>query len=139
MKPIEEFENKERLAECLKWWKDKLFLGHWIIVADVVDIVKDCDGEEHDDFAGYNDFVYESMQSHIQIISKDSYKGFLEKYCAEKILVHELLHCKYNWLSNRDSYEGVYVVTVEHSLLEQMAKTLIMAKYDLDMGYFAKE
>ena len=138
MKPIEEFKTKEQLDECLRWWQDRLFLQHWLILAEVVDVVKDSDGEEHDEFAGYNDFVFEAMQSHIQIVSRESYKGFIEKYCAEKTLVHELLHCKYNWLSNDQSYEGAYVGAVEHGLLEQMAKTLIMAKYNLDMNYFKK-
>lgn len=136
MKPIEEFKTKEQLDECLMWWQDKLFLRHWIITAAVVNSVKDNDGEEHDDFAGYNNFVFESMQSYIQIVSKESYKGYVEKYCAEKTLVHELLHCKYNWLSKDQSYEGAYVEAIEHGLLEQMAKTLIMAKYNLDMNYF---
>ena len=33
-------------------------------------------------------------------------------------------------------YEARYVDIIEHSLLEQMAKTLIMAKYDLPFDYF---
>ena len=57
-------------------------------------------------------------------------------FINENVLVHELLHCKYNWLANESFYEGKYVDVMEHGLLEQMAKSLIMAKYDLILDYF---
>ena len=55
---------------------------------------------------------------------------------GEENFSFEVLHCKYNWIANNDSYEGKYVDVMEHSLLEQMAKSLIMTKYDLSLDYF---
>lgn len=31
----EVFNSKEELQECLKWWKEKLFLTDWIIKARI--------------------------------------------------------------------------------------------------------
>lgn len=55
----------------------------------------------------------------------------------KETLIHELLHCKYNWL-NKDyqSHDSAYYDTLEHGLLEQMSKTLLMVKYDLDFKWF---
>lgn len=136
MKPIEEFKTQEELIECLKWWQRRLYLDSWLIEAELVDMVIDVDGDDIPDAVGHNSFVYESEMSKIQILKKENYDCYW-RYCAEKILVHEILHCKYNWMQNQDwTYESAYVDAVEHKLLEQMAKSLIMAKYDLDLNYF---
>ena len=130
--PIEEFETEEQLQECLKWWKEKLFLMDWIIKAKMVSpdefLEKDCCGE--------NEFDIVNRSCIIRILKKEFYGERVMKYCAEKILVHELLHCCYNWLVDNGSYEGKYLDTMEHSLLEQMSKSLIMAKYNLILDYF---
>lgn len=132
MKPIEEFETEEQLQECLKWWKDKLFLTDWIIKAKL------CAPEDfiEQGVCGENEFDIVNKCCIIRIMKKKYYGERVMKYCAERILVHELLHCKYNWLSCGSTYEGIYVDTMEHSLLEQIAKSLIMAKYDLPLDYF---
>lgn len=135
MKPIEEFKTQEELNECLKWWQRRLFLDSWIIIAEVVDKISVIDGDSADGVRGYNTYVFESEQSDIQILSKDKSAG-IDRYCAEKVLVHELLHLKYNWMECAGSYEAAYLCAMEHKLLEQMAKTLIMAKYNLELDYF---
>lgn len=136
MKPIEEFKTQEELNECLNWWQSKLFLDSWVIEAKMVDKIIDLDGSAADYAVGYNTFVYESELSNIQILQKEKFNG-MGKYCAEHILTHELLHCKYNWMEPEGgSYESAYLVKTEHKLLEQMAKSLIMAKYDLGFDYF---
>lgn len=51
--------------------------------------------------------------------------------------MHELLHLKYNLVdASNPSYEEVSLMQTEHMLLEQMAKSLIMAKYNLSYSYF---
>jgi hypothetical protein len=132
MKPIEEFETEEQLQECLKWWQEKLFLMDWIIKAKMVSP----DEFTEPNLAGENLFEIANKASTIKIISKKYYDDKVIKYCAEQILVHELLHCKYNWLADNGSYEGKYLDVMEHSLLEQMAKSLVMAKYNLTLDYF---
>lgn len=134
MQVKEIFNSKEELYKYLTWWQEKLFLTDWIIKASICPpedfMTKNCCGE--------NEFHIENKTCVIRILHPKYYGDRIMKYCAEKILVHELLHCKYNWIANNDSYEGKYVDVMEHSLLEQMAKSLIMAKYDLSLDYFKK-
>lgn len=137
MKAIEEFKSQEQLNTCLRWWKKRLYLDSWNIRAVVTDEINYGCGEQ-EDVVGLNTLVPESEQSFIQIISRDMFEGGVEKYCAEKILVHELLHCKYAFLENGSTYEGKYLEVMEHRLLEQMARTLILVKYGLKMDYFEK-
>lgn len=131
-KPIEEFKSQEQLDECLKWWQEKLFLTDWIIVAHIC---------EPTDFSvegrcGENCMLFENKACKIRILDKEHYGDRIIKYCAELILIHEILHCKYNFLVPNGNYEGKYLDVMEHALLEQMAKSLIMVKYGLDFSYF---
>ncbi len=129
----EAFNSKEELNAYLKWWQEKLFLTDWIIKAK---ICEPCDFVD-DGNMGENSFDMVNKCCVIRILDKKYYgSDHIMKYCAEKVLVHELLHCKYNWLANEGSYEGKYIDIIEHGLLEQMAKSLIMAKYDLSLDYF---
>ena len=129
----EVFESKKDLNDCLKWWQEKLFLTDWIIRAKIVSPNEFNLGPDQ---MGENTLDLVNKCSIIRIIHPIYYGDCIMKYCAEKILVHELLHCKYNWSCDNDTYESNYVDTSEHSLLEQMAKSLIMAKYDLPFDYF---
>lgn len=132
MQVKEVFASKEELNQCLKWWQEKLFLTDWIIKAR---ICEPCDFTDSRNM-GENEFDMVNKCCVIRILDKKYYGECIMKYCAEKVLVHELLHCKYNWIANESSYEGKYVYVMEHGLLEQMAKSLIMAKYDLTLDYF---
>ncbi len=58
------------------------------------------------------------------------------KACHERVLVHELLHLTYNLTEPVDTIESIFYHEHEHELLEKMAKTLIMTKYDLDFDWF---
>ena len=130
--PIDVFENQEQLNQSLKEWQSRLFLDDWIIKAYI------CEPHEFitPESQGENEFQIVNKCSVIRILDKKYYGERIQKYCAELILVHELLHCKYNWLKDNGTYEGKYLDTMEHSLLEQMAKSLIMAKYGVGLDYF---
>ena len=130
MEPIIEFESQVQLNECLQWWKERLFLSDWIITAHTV--------SECPEGAGLNTSDYLHNCSVIKIVKAEKYGvERLMRYCAEKILVHELLHCKYCWLEySSTSYCAAYTEAKEHMLLEQMARTLITVKYDLPPGWF---
>ena len=130
--PIEEFTSQLMLDVCLDEWKKTLFLDDWIIKARVVSP----DEFVEEDVCGENQFDQVNKCCVIRIMDKKYYGDRVMKYCAEKILVHELLHCKYNWLEPPYTMEGKYFDTMEHSLLEQMAKSLIMAKYSVGLDYF---
>lgn len=141
-KPIEVFASQEELDECLAWWQHRLFLDSWEIRAEVVDRIEDENGEEMEDCDGLNQLAFTVSKSYIQLLSADSYdqiKPMCGHICQEKTLVHELLHCIYDWLDCGESYEAVYLVAKEHQQVENMAKSLIMARYDLDYDYFHRK
>lgn len=138
-KPIDIFEDQEQLEKCLREWQHILFLDGWLIIAHIEDEIIDSDGKTLEDAAGLNTMVFESSQASIQLLSEKSYiaNDNLFKHCMEKDLVHELLHCKYAWMENPNQYyESVYLEAKEHQKLEEMAKSLIMAKYGVDYNYF---
>lgn len=133
--PIMEFKDNRQLMKCLREWKRILFLDAWVIKAALVDR-EDCkvDGE---DCAGKNHFLITGSSSMISIARvDDDMRDRIVRYCAEKTLVHELLHCKYNWLISPEGLTGTYYESLEHSQIEQMAKSLIMAKYGLPFSWF---
>lgn len=138
-KPIDIFEDQKQLEKCLREWQHILFLDGWLIIAHIEDELIDSEGNKVEDAAGLNTFVFESSQSNIQLLSEKAYKANdnLFKHCMEKDLVHELLHCKYAWMENPNQYyESVYLEAKEHQKLEEMAKSLIMAKYGVGYDYF---
>lgn len=134
--PVMEFESREHLQSCIEEWKKVLFLEDWVIKGNLVDSLYDenLGGE----LAGNNNFQVVNKCSVINIVKpNEDNTNRIVKYCAECILVHELLHCKYNWTSrDSNSIEYAYYDTLEHGLLEQMAKSLIMAKYNLPFKWF---
>lgn len=134
--PICIFESQAQFEECLAEWQKRLFLDDWIIKAAVVDHDEmpdtDCDG--------YNKYFSTNKACRIWIskIMKVESQCII-RHCEELSLVHELLHCK-PWLTHYAENEGnaiaCYLEQCEHTMLEQMAKSLIMAKYDVDFGWF---
>lgn len=140
-KPIEVFSSQGELEACLAWWQHRLYLDSWEINAKVVDVITDPDGNEVRDSVGLNQCAFAVSQAYIQILSVEGYRQsnpLCGHICMEKTLVHELLHCIYNWIDGNESYEGIYLVGREHQQLENMAKSLIMARYNLDYDYFHK-
>lgn len=130
--PIDKYTCQDELNQSLKEWQSRLFLDDWIIKTNICEptdfIVQGRSGE--------NEFQIVNRCCVIRIIDPKYYGDRIMKYCAELILVHELLHCKYNWLKDDGTYEGKYFDTMDHALLEQMAKSLIMAKYGVGLDYF---
>jgi len=127
-----EFKSKKQANECLSEWKQRLFLNDWTIKLLIVK-PKYIEG-----FQGTCEFDYSISSAVIRITkSNKDLKKRIVKYCAEETLVHELLHCKYNLIKQDNSYEGILTDMHEHQLIEQMAKSLIMAKYGLTFDWFA--
>lgn len=128
-----EFTSEKEMYDCLRYWQEKLFLTDWIIKVIL------CSPEDMDlsDVCGENNFQIENKCCVIKIMKPEFYGDRITKYCAEEILIHELLHCKYNWVErDYNSIEVAYYDTLEHSLIEQMAKTLLMTKYNLTLDWF---
>jgi hypothetical protein len=130
-KPIEEFISQEQAEQYLKEWQHRLYLDNWIIIIE---------------FANYKDMPevgsmgWSNMQvinqtSIITLCNKDGCDNAMMKFCQELALVHELLHCRYDWLAS-ETYTEKYVDTLEHQNLEMMARSLIMAKYGIEREWF---
>lgn len=89
---------------------------------------------------GYNERFNTSKACTISVAkkSKDDNECLI-KHCEEYVIIHELLHCK-PWLShyaeNKGSPTACYLDQVEHTLLDEMAKSLLMSKYNLTLDWF---
>lgn len=125
--------STEALQELLKEWKTRLFLDDWIIKA----MFAEPDDPDLSGLCGINKFQVDNKCSIIKLCTESMYgEGRIIKYCVELTLVHELLHCKYNWLKPPETMEGSYFDVMEHALMEQMAKSLLMAKYNIPFSWF---
>lgn len=133
--PKMSFKNLAEMEKYMKYWQHILCLDHWYLEAKLVDELVS-DGEE---CWGLN--VHEQV-NRVATISVRKFKEGRDdispkKYCAEAILVHELLHCIYNWLQKdyKDHAAAFYDI-VDHQQLELMAEALILAKYNLKRDFF---
>ena len=130
------FKNLAEMRKYMEYWQHVLCLEHWYLEPRLVDDLRDQDGEE---CWGLN--VHEQI-NRVATISVRKFKAGEDdqspkKYCAEQILVHELLHCTYNWLQKdyKDHAAAFYDVK-DHQQLELMAEALILAKYNLKRDFF---
>lgn len=134
--PIIEFKDEAQAHECMKEWQTRLFLDDWIVRLAILDQHEmpesDCDGYNH----RFN--TTKACKISIARKAKDD-AACLVKHCEELVLVHELLHCK-PWLThyaeNQGAMAGCFVEQHEHTMLDQMAKSLIMAKYNVTFDWF---
>ena len=133
--PIEVFRTDKQLQDTLLAWKERLMLGDWTIVAQLkpLDELKIENGLQA---VGESEVDFINKNSMIHICDGRERPISAERFCAEEILVHELLHCKYNVIHDDESYEGVMLDVNQHQLLEEMAKSLMMARYDLPFEYW---
>jgi hypothetical protein len=140
--PIMEFKNQEELEECLKYWQEKLFLKDYIIKCSLVNELPVIDDDVCE---GKNCYDRVSKVSYIEIATHDSIKDYLKenkseicyKICHELILIHELLHITIPMyeFDIRDILSCEYEIK-QHSLIESLAKTLLMTKYNLNFEWF---
>lgn len=129
--PIIEFKTQEELDICLAEWQERLFLRDWNIKAYLVhrDVIPG--------LAGDSNVQWVNSCGTIRILYADEIPSdSIEKEPHEKILVHELLHFKYMGFEGEETIENVFWDEKQHQLLEQMAKSLIMAKYRITYDWF---
>ena len=66
-------------------------------------------------------------------------KGTVVRGIEELTLVHELLHCLLFPIDvnpNEADYQTLYMDLDNHRKIDQLAKSLLMVKYNLDFDYF---
>jgi len=134
--PIIEFKSQEELDACLAEWQERLFLSDWIIKAALSDPgTLAINGER---MRGINEYqaAIKTASVRIERLTIDT-EDRIATGCHELTLVHELLHCKFILADNApNTTEGGFMGLAEHQLIEQMAKSLIMAKYGIKFGWF---
>lgn len=134
MKPIIIFNCPKQAEDCLLEWQSRLNLQNWIINVHL--------NYHHPCIAPAwgKSKIYRAIhisEIHIPMPKPGQINTFPEKYCQELIVVHELMHCK---LAGHDAdpstTEGFYYENEQHAILEDIAKALIMSRYDLDFEWF---
>lgn len=134
--PICKFESDKQFQAILKYWQQKLFLENWIIKGVLTpELIKLDDGTV---LEGRNHVIPQSTTAFIEVSQDETDDDIvLEKHCEELTLVHELLHCKYAYLTNTNtSIESAHFEITEHAKLHEMARTLLMVKYNIGFDWF---
>jgi hypothetical protein len=84
--------------------------------------------------------VHNTNQAIIHILDPQDFndKTTVGRYCAELLLVHELLHCKLNYHEEETgwSYERFALDERDHENVDQIARGFIMAKYGVSHDWF---
>lgn len=134
--PIKVFADEKELKSCMRKWKRILFLDDWAIAVHLVPY-SDLIDENGNELVGNCKFDFVNKGANIRIAQYEPYLGGrVLKYCGELILVHELLHCKRNYLRPPENYEGAYYDLNEHAKLEEEARSYILARYNITKEWF---
>lgn len=124
-------------------WADRLGLGigsGWSIAYRYV-VARN--GEDVDEngmqLLGHNDCDWETKTSVITIFKRESNESGLDSVSGsemfrvydEETLIHELLHCKFPITYDKDNYESVLCASLQHQVLNDVARALFMTEYGL--------
>lgn len=132
LKPKLYIDTEEELLKLAKEWQLKLLLSDWIIAYALVPCCEMTDIE----WSGESNAQFVNRCGTVSILRKEDIpKGLICKQPMELVLIHELLHFKFMTLEN-NTLEGCYWNEKQHQLLEDIAKSLYMAKYGLDLEWF---
>jgi len=140
-KPKKVFDSSEELQEYVDYWVEKLFLTDWIIKAELVPTSR----IEGSYGKNINNWMLKTSHIQISVYDNDMREILIKsknvrKFCQEQTLIHELLHSKYCISMGKiDKYELLLMELTEHAKLEQLAKSLLMTKYDLTFDWFKDE
>lgn len=136
MKPIEFFKDNAQLRERMEYWIPILGLSDWEIA------VKLASKEEmaHPNYAGQcsSDHILKSAVILIRNDAKETAKDSYFKQYQEQVLIHELLHCKLLLFEDK-CYEEAVCETYHHGFIEDMAKAIFYAKYNMSKEDMRKE
>lgn len=131
------YYDDSNLQNALEYWKKVLHLQNWCIKAILTGENLEVDGRT---VHGRNTTEYLKCEAFIEI-STVEYDGEYTKHCEELTLVHELLHCAMPLFCNDDdsaTMRDAWVELLEHQRIDMLAKSLIMAKYGVDIEWFMK-
>ena len=138
--PIITFDNKDQFIECTNYWRNMLPLEGWALVFELkyspwadLDTWGDCSVN------------YTKKCASIRILNDsdgvDS-PTFPVKFCAERTLVHELLHCVIDPLLEGapGTVEAKFFVDTFHQIVDSMSVSLLCVRYpEIDKEWFMKD
>lgn len=138
--PIMKFKDLEDGYYWLEYYKKILFLQDWTIKLEFVDaddgsyVGAEVSYHAPEKEAGITIFRY----------SDEFSKQTIVKLCEQKLLLHELFHIKldlpYNYFVNGpDNLEKRVLSEKNHQLVDDMAKSMLMAQYNLDFSWFVNK
>ena len=132
------FDNFEEMDKLCTEWRERLGLNDWTISLRFV--------YPHE----LNDINF-AAESEVQWVNKCALISVRKPECMpnsndamqpqpqELTLIHELLHCKFFSVEQaHPTVEEVFWDTMQHQLLEDMAKALYCAKYNLPHSFFTE-
>ena len=137
-KPIETFKSDEQFQSCCRDWQHKLFLDDWFIKFELTE--DEISYEEELLLDGICEFNFNNKEAKIKVFN-GKYKDVdnVVKQICELTIIHELLHIKLEYIRDIDilgSENDTLGKYIKHQATESMAKSLLMAKYNLDYDYF---
>lgn len=128
------FDTQEELLNCYKKWQSRLGLSDWNIGLALVNPEDIDEGN-----AGQSDVQWVNKCGTISILKKEYMpKDSLVKQPHEEILIHEMLHFKFLALESK-TREETYFEMKQHQLLQELAKALYMAEYNLQPSWYVEE
>lgn len=134
-KPVEIFKSYNEFIALAKDWQSKLFLDDWFIEFKLTDSPIYMDDNE---LYGLSAYSYDNSVADITVYNGKELQTSASRNIAELTLVHELLHLKMEYFSDPEIVGEMPKIqeSMEHRALEMMAKSLIMAKYNIPREYF---
>lgn len=135
MQPKMFFDSTDEMLGCLNEWKTVLGLSDWWIAGRI------CSKEDMnlEDCAGESEVQYVNRCGMVSILRKeDMPDDCIIKQPQEMTLIHELLHFKFVGFTG-EHLEQEFFALSQHQLLEDMAKALYMAKYNLNWNWFISD
>lgn len=129
---INRFIDSNQIKETAQYYVELLGLQDWRIIYKLTD-------DFNEDLAGLCETDYTSKTACISIRKTIPDKNLWIKQPHEEVLIHELLHCKFIRISN-DTAEGLIYDQFHHTLLDDMARAIFKARYNLtNKDYFKEE
>lgn len=126
------FDDAKEMYDLLNEWQERLHLQDWLIAIALVN----AEDMELEGTAGECDVQWVNKCGTISILKQeDMPTDMIMKQPQEQTLIHELLHFKFYALEDRSREEN-YFEMKQHQLLEELSKSLYMAKYDIDLSWF---
>ena len=133
--PTGQFVSREHAMDYVREWQDRLFLNDWIID---LNLEENWSCAENGHCLAENDYQ-PTLRTSVITMDKKTHYGVM-KQPHELVLVHELLHLKFLFSENvPETTEGLYFGMMEHIAIEEIARSLLMAKYNISPDWFRNE